>query len=80
MEKLQRQNDNLNKQLEFLNSENNKLATIYKENQTMSETFSTSNRDLKQYKQQLLNKDEELIRLRSQVESKDSQIKRLSEQ
>lgn len=37
LEKVQKQNENLQKQLEFMNSENNKLADMHKENMTMSE-------------------------------------------
>lgn len=80
LEKLQKQNDNLQKQLEFMNSENNKLATMHKENMTMSESFKSNTNEVKRMNAKLLNKEEEIIRLKQSVESKTEQVKRLTEQ
>jgi len=70
----------LQKQLEFLNSENNKLADTHKENMTMSEAYTSNQGEIKRLNSKILGKEEEIIRLKQSVESKTEQVKRLSEQ
>lgn len=80
LDKLHKQNENLQKQLEFLNSENNKLASMHKENMTMSESFKSNTNEVKRLNSKVLNKEEEIIRLKQTVDSKSEQVKRLTEQ
>jgi len=80
LEKVQKQNENLQKQLEFLNTENNKLADMHKENMTMSENYKCNQSEVKRLNTKLLGKEEEIIRLKQSTDSKAEQIKRLTEQ
>lgn len=80
LEKVQKQNENLQKQLEFLNTENNKLADMHKENMTMSENYKCNQSEVKRLNTKLLGKEEEIIRLKQSADSKAEQIKRLTEQ
>lgn len=70
----------MQKQLDFVNSENNKLAGMHKENMNMSETYKSNTESMKRLNKNLINKEDEVARLKHTVDSKSEQIKRLTEQ
>lgn len=53
---------------------------MHKENINMSESFKSNTNEIKRMNAKLLNKEEEVIRLKQTVESKTEQVKRLTEQ
>lgn len=53
---------------------------MHKENMNMSESFKSNTNEVKRMNAKLLNKEEEVIRLKQTVESKTEQVKRLTEQ
>jgi len=80
MEKLQRQNENLLKQLEFVNSENNKLSSLQIENGHNNEIFQSRNKEVKKLTQQLNTSEAELKRCQEELNKKSEIIQRLTEQ
>jgi chromosome segregation ATPase len=80
MEKMTRQNENLQSQLDFLNTENNKLADMHKENMSMTETYRSNQGELKRLNGKLMAKEDEVARLKQAMDGKTEQVKRLTEQ
>jgi len=68
------------KQLEFVNTENNKLAENHEITKNINETFSSVKSDLLHANQQLKNKSLQVDRLQDELDQKNAHIQRLIEQ
>jgi len=80
VEKLERQNENLIKQLEFVNTENNKLTEQQVNTKNINETFSSVKSDLLHANQQLKHRTLQVERVQAELDQKNAHIQRLTEQ
>jgi len=80
LEKLQRQNENLLKQLEFVNSENNKLASLQANSNENTKSINSKSKEVIKLTQKLQSRDTQLQEALDELKSKTELVQRLTEQ